>query len=131
MIVDTSAIVALVLGEPTADAIEDALAHSSDARISAPTYVELVAVLNRSRRPEVARTIDRLLNSYGVRIEPFGAEHATIAAQAYRDYGKGGGHPAQLNLGDAFSYAAASIADEPLLFVGQDFARTDLRSVLG
>ena len=130
MIVDTSAIVALVLGEPEAELIEDALARSVDVRISAPGYVELAAVLNRSRRPEIARTIDRVLASYGIRIESFGSEHAKTAAQAYRDYGKGSGHAAQLNLGDTFSYAAASMADEPLLFVGEDFTHTDLRRVL-
>ena len=126
MIVDTSAIVAIALGESGADVLKEALVRSTDSRMSAPGYVELSAVLHRSGRPEVARLVDRLLDAFGIAIEPFTAEHARAAAQAYRDYGRGSGHAARLNLGDTYSYAAAQIAGEPLLFVGDDFHHTDI-----
>lgn len=127
MIVDTSAIVAIALGELGSEPIKEALVLSPDSRISAPTYVELCAVMNRSGHPEISRLVDRLLNAYGVVIEPFGSEHAHVAAQAYRDYGRGSGHAARLNLGDTYSYAAAQVAGEALLFVGKDFTHTDIR----
>ena len=72
--------------------------------------------------------VDRLLAAYGIEIETFDAEQARIAAQAYRDYGRGSGHRAQLNVGDSYSYALAHVAGEPLLFLGDDFIHTDLRS---
>ena len=85
MIVDTSAIVAIALGEPGAEDLREALAHSPNSRISAPSYVELCAVLQRRNRPEIGRLVDRLLAAYGIEIETFDAEQARVAAQAYRD----------------------------------------------
>lgn len=96
--------------------------------MSAATYVELCAVLYRRGRPEVSRMVDRLLSAYGIRIEAFDADQARVAAQAYRDYGRGSGHPAGLNLGDSYSYALAAMTDEPLLYLGNDFAHTDIGS---
>lgn len=130
MIVDTSAIVAVALGEPDAPAVTETLLGSIDSRLSAASYVELCAVMQRRGRPEVARLVDRLLDAYGVRIEPFDAEQARIAAQAYQDYGRGSGHAARLNLGDVYSYALAQVAGEPLLFIGDDFVHTDIRAAL-
>jgi ribonuclease VapC len=72
--------------------------------------------------------VDRLLDDYGIRIEPFDTDQARVAAQAYRDYGRGSGHPARLNLGDSYSYALAYVTGEPLLYRGDDFTRTDIRS---
>ncbi|MCV7078836.1 type II toxin-antitoxin system VapC family toxin [Mycobacterium szulgai] len=127
MIVDTSAIVAIVRGETGAEPLKDALVNSPNSRISAPNYVELCAVMKRPNRPEISRLVDRLLNDYGIGIEAFDADQARVAAQAYRDYGRGSGHPARLNLGDTFSYALAHVTGEPLLFVGDDFIHTDIR----
>lgn len=127
MIVDTSAIVAIALGEPGVDTLKQALAHSTDSRMSAPNYVELCAVMQRRDRPEIGRLVDRLLDDYEIRIEAFDADQARVAAQAYRDYGRGSGHPARLNLGDTYSYALAHITGEPLLFRGDDFIHTDIR----
>jgi ribonuclease VapC len=127
LIVDTSAIVAIVRGEAGAEALAEALVHASNPRISAPSYVELCAVMKRRDRPEIGRLVDRLLDDYGIRIEPFDAEQARVAAQAYRDYGRGSGHPARLNLGDTYSYALAHVAGESLLFRGDDFIHTDIR----
>jgi ribonuclease VapC len=127
VIVDTSAIVAILLGETGADTLDEALVRSSASRMSAASYVELCAVMHRRDRPEIIRNVDRLLLAYGIRIEPLDEAQARVAAQAYQDYGRGTAHPARLNLGDTFSYALASVADEPLLFVGDDFAHTDIR----
>jgi ribonuclease VapC len=127
VIVDTSAIVAIVRGEAGAQALQEALVHSPNSRISAPSYVELCAVMQRRDRPEISRMVDRLLDDYGIRIEAFDAAQARVAAQAYRDYGRGSGHPARLNLGDTYSYALADATGEPLLFLGDDFTHTDVR----
>ncbi|HEU0189721.1 MAG TPA: type II toxin-antitoxin system VapC family toxin [Mycobacterium sp.] len=128
MIVDTSAVVAIVLGETGAGELKDALARSTGSRMSAASYVELCAVLARRNRPEVSRLVDRLLGAYDIHIKSFDPEQAHVAAQAYRDYGRGSGHPAGLNLGDTYSYALASVSGEPLLYQGDDFAHTDIRS---
>jgi ribonuclease VapC len=127
VIVDTSAIVAIARGEAGAEALKDALVYSASSRMSAPSYVELSAVMQRQDRPEVGRMVDRLLDDYGIRIEAFDVDQARVAAQAYRDYGRGSGHPAGLNLGDSYSYALAHVTGEPLLFRGDDFAHTDIR----
>jgi ribonuclease VapC len=131
VIVDTSAIVAIVRGEPGAQALEEALVQSPNSRISAPNYVELCAVMRRPGRPEVSRMVDRLLDDYAIGIEAFDAHQARVAAQAYRDYGRGSGHPARLNLGDTYSYALAHVTGEPLLFRGDDFTHTDIRPASG
>ena len=125
MIVDTSAVVALVLGVPSAGEVDRVLRGAGGAWISAPTYVELAAVVDR-RGPNVRRLVDDLLEEYGVGIQPFGEAEARLAREAYRDYGRGSGHPARLNLGDTFSYAMAVHRREPLLFVGSDFTHTDV-----
>ncbi|ETW24889.1 type II toxin-antitoxin system VapC family toxin [Mycobacterium gastri] len=128
MIVDTSAIVAIVLGEPDIEGLKEALNRSNNSRMSAPNYVELCAVIQRRDRPEISRLVDRLLEAYGIQIASFDGDQARVAAQAYRDYGRGSGHPARLNLGDTYSYALAHVSGEPLLFRGDDFAHTDIRS---
>jgi ribonuclease VapC len=127
MIVDTSAIVAIARGDAGGQPLKEALLRSKNSRMSAPTYVELCAVMQRRDRPEISRLVDRLLNDYEIRIEAFDAEQARVAAQAYRDYGRGSGHPARLNLGDSYSYALAHVTGEPLLFRGDDFTHTDIR----
>lgn len=131
MIVDTSAVMAVVAQEPGGDAVEEALATSPASQMSAATLVELTAVLQRYGRVEVHRMVDRLLGVWDVEIVPFDAEQARIAQQAYRDYGRGSGHAAALNLGDCFSYALATVTGRPLLYVGKDFAATDIPSALG
>lgn len=129
MIIDTSAIVALILGEPQADEIAQLLT-AGPARMSAATRVELHAVVNARLSPTQQRRVDRLLEECQVEIVPFTAEQARLAGDALRDYGRGSGHPARLNLGDAYSYALAAATGEPLLFVGDDFGHTDLEPAL-
>jgi ribonuclease VapC len=130
MIVDTSAIVALVRGEPGRDEIHAALGASRLTRMSAASYVEMGAVLDRDSNTTRRRRIDTVLDDYRIAVEPVTAEQARIARKAYLDYGRGSGHPARLNLGDVFAYALAKTTREPLLFVGDDFSQTDVTSVL-
>ena len=133
MIVDSSAVVAVVQDEPEGAAVlaalHDARVGGLPASLSAATYVELGAVVGR-RSPVLSRRVEDLLHASAVEIVPFDDEQARVARQAYQDFGRGSGHPARLDLGDCFSYALASVRREPLLFVGDDFTRTDLRSVL-
>jgi ribonuclease VapC len=130
MIVDTSAVMAVIEGEDGSADVEQALADASTASMSTATAVELTSVLMRYGRVEVHREVDRLLDAWGIRLAPLDEAQTRIAQQAYRDYGRSSGHPARLNLGDCFSYALATASGEPLLFVGDDFARTDIPAVL-
>ncbi len=126
MILDTSAIVAIVLGEPTREALLLTAMNAPHTRMSAATYVELHAVLARKQDAALGRRADRLLTELGTTIEPFDHAQAQIAARAYREYGRGSNHPAAFNLGDCYAYALAAHSDEPLLFVGKDFGHTDV-----
>ncbi|WP_349827716.1 type II toxin-antitoxin system VapC family toxin [Brevibacterium litoralis] len=127
MIVDTSAIIALVHDEPTAEHVYSVLSRDPDTRMSAATRVELTAVISRYRSPALHRHVDRLLAELGVRIEAFDSRQAEAASAAYRDFGKVSGHPARLNMGDCYSYALASVSGEPLVYVGDDFTHTDVK----
>jgi len=126
VIVDTSAVVAIVLGEAHGEQLAEVLLDATAPKMSAATLVEVNAVLTRRLRPEDQRRIERLLVVWEIEIVPFDAEQAEIASRAYRDFGRGSGHPAALNLGDCYSYALADVTGEPLLYVGDDFAHTDV-----
>jgi ribonuclease VapC len=126
MIVDTSALAALVFQERAAEQIHDALIDSPGSRMSAATYVELGVVTDSRLGAQDRHRVDRLLATYEITIEPVTVEQAFVARVAYRDFGRGSGHPAKLNFGDTFSYALASVANEPLLFVGDAFTHTDI-----
>lgn len=130
MIVDTSAIVAVLRGEPDSGLYVNALAQAAQVRISAGTYLETSIVIDANRDPVLSGRLDDLLIAAQVTVEPFTARHAEIARKAYRDFGKGSGHPADLNLGDCFSYALARSNGEPILFKGNDFSHTDIPPVL-
>lgn len=126
MIVDTSAIIAILRDEPEAAQFARAIAGATERRISAVNYVEAAAVIDGSRDPVASRRLDDLLRAAQVRIEPVTEGQARIAREAYRDFGKGSGHPAKLNFGDCFAYALSKALTEPMLFKGADFARTDI-----
>jgi ribonuclease VapC len=126
VIVDTSAIVAIALNESERDRLVDALMDASEPKISAATLVEVAAVLSRRLAPEDFRRVERLIDQLGIETVSFDAEQAARAVRAYREFGRGGGHPAGLNLGDCYSYALADVAGEPLLFIGDDFSHTDI-----
>lgn len=96
--------------------------------MSTASFVEASIVIDSSRSPLLSARLDDLVALHRITLEPFTASQATIARQAYRDYGKGSGHPASLNFGDCFSYALAREFDEPLLYKGDDFTQTDIRS---
>lgn len=135
MILDSSAILAMMLRDPDAErlaaAVEEALARSESIAISAATLVEASVVADGPRDPVRSARFDAIVEGLGPEIVPVTASQAAVARQAYRDYGRGSGHPARLNLGDCFSYALARERREPLLYVGDDFAHTDIASALG
>lgn len=130
MILDTSAVLAVLLREEGWSEVDRAAFSAERLSMSAATSVELAAVLAGRRNPVVERLADDLLRLWRVEIVPFDADQARIAQQAYRDFGRGCGHPARLNLGDCFSYALARARGEELLFVGEDFGHTDVRPAL-
>ena len=130
MIVDSSAVVAIVEDEPAAAACAQAIEGAAVRRISAANFLEAAIVVDSRRNPVASRRLDGLLAEADFVIEPVTAEQGRIAREAYRDYGRGSGHPAQLNFGDCFAYALARATGEPLLYVGDDFAHTDVRSAL-
>ena len=126
MIVDASAIVAILRDEPEKEQFNNAIAKAESRRISAVNYVEAAVVIDASRSPISSRKFDELFREAKIAIEPVTALQARVAREAYRDFGKGSGHAARLNLGDCFAYALAKVAGEPLLYKGEDFGRTDL-----
>lgn len=123
---DSSALIEVVAEQPMADACADVLLRS-DLVISAATLAEALIV---SRRKKVARQLDQLIELLRLDVEDVDAAFAQRAAFAYARWGKGF-HPADLNYGDSFSYALAEMYACPLLYVGNDFAQTDIRSALG
>jgi ribonuclease VapC len=129
VIVDTSTLVAIVNLESDGTYFEAAIAGSPVNRISAGTYLEASILIDRARDPLVSRRLDELLVAGEFVIEPVTASQAVIAREAYRDFGKGSGHRARLNLGDCFAYALAKELNEPLLFKGDDFSHTDVTFV--
>ena len=131
MIVDSSALLAIVLDEPSSAICLEALLESRLNRMSAATFLEAAIVADRHPDRRNRSRLDQLIAELGIDVEPVSAHQATIAREAYRRFGKGSGHPAKLNFGDCFAYALAKDLDEPLLFVGQDIVHTDVRRVLG
>ena len=131
MIVDTSALIAILRGEADARRYAEALVDGAGPkRLSAATYLETAIVIDGSRDPVASRRFNDLIRAAEVSVEPVTREQAEIARAAYRDYGKGSGHPAQLNYGDCFAYALARQTGETLLFKGEDFAATDVAPAL-
>ncbi|MBV9119065.1 MAG: type II toxin-antitoxin system VapC family toxin [Chloroflexi bacterium] len=129
MIVDTSAILAILRAEPEAAAAAEAMRDASVRRISAANWLESAIAIDASGDPIASRKFDELVRSAGLLIEPVTPEQARVGRETYRDFGRGSGHPARLSFGDCFSYALAKTTEEPLLFKGDDFARTDIAGV--
>ena len=125
MIVDSSALVAILGSEPEAEDLENSLLDAPLRCISAVTYVETAIVVDSRRDAVLSRRLDEFLRETEMDIEPVTSEQARIAREAYRDFGKGR-HRAGLNFGDCFAYALAKDKREPLLFKGEDFRRTDV-----
>jgi ribonuclease VapC len=129
MIVDTSALIAILRYEPEARAFAMAIANADRRRISAANYLETAVVIDGSRDPIASRRFDDLVREAEIGIEPVTAEQARVAREAYRDFGRGSGHAARLNFGDCFAYALARTTGEPLLFKGDDFLHAGIRRV--
>lgn len=126
MIIDTSVIVAMVRDEVEGPRLAKLIAEQPKAMISAGNYLETSIVIDRDRDPALSAGLDALLDRLGIAIAPVTPSQARIARQAYRDFGKGSGHPAKLNFGDCFAYALAMERGEPLLYKGDDFAHAGL-----
>ena len=130
MIVDSSAIVAMLREEPEVDAMIEAIGNADNASISAANYLEASIVIDDKRNPVLSANLDRLLTKFSIDIAPVTATQAKLARQAYRDFGKGSGHPARLNFGDCFAYALAMERGEALLYKGDDFVHAGLARVV-
>ena len=130
MIVDTSALIAILRDEPEAPACAKAIEDAPRRRISAANLVEAAIVIDASRDPVASRRFEDLLREAQLVVEPVTEAQARIARDAYRDFGRGSGHPARLNLSDCFAYALARATGEPLLFKGDDFSHTDIAPAL-
>jgi ribonuclease VapC len=129
MVVDSSAVIAWVRAKPEAEAIKDALLEAPLLFMSAFSVFETKTVLLRPFPGDFSK-FEVLLDDLCVRILAFDARQATLAFEADQRYGKGSGHPAQLNLGDCAAYALARSLDLPLLFKGNDFIHTDVKPVM-
>lgn len=127
MILDSSAIVAILRAEEDASTYAQAVSSASRCRVSAVNYVEAAAVIDGSKDPVASRRFDDFFRVSRVVVETVTPNQAEIARQAYRDFGKGR-HKAGLNFGDCFAYALAKEMDEPLLFKGGDFRHTDIEA---
>jgi ribonuclease VapC len=130
VIVDSSAVIAILRGESRAQPLADAVLAAGGAQLSAASYVEVSAVIDRIGDPVLSRRLDELLELLHIKLAPFDAIQAAAARAAYADFGKGSGHPAGLNFGDCLTYGLAKATGQPLLFVGDDFAHTDLHPAL-
>lgn len=126
MIVDSSALVAILRNEADAANYANAIDGADACRISAATFLETAIVVDGSRDPILSRRLDDLLTAAEISIEPVTVVQAHIAREAYRDFGRSSGHQAGLNFGDCFAYALARERAEPLLFKGDDFSQTDI-----
>ncbi len=127
MIIDTSAVVAILFGEPDRGAYLTTIRKAHRRAISAATYVELSIVVDSRHDPVLSRGLDALLADLSIEVVDLTVTQARIARGAHHDFGRGSGNPARLNLGDCFSYALAKEADEPLLWKGDGFGHTDVR----
>ncbi|WP_417480800.1 type II toxin-antitoxin system VapC family toxin [Maricaulis sp.] len=133
LVVDTSALMAILLGEPEADELRACIAGASERVISAANFVELGTVIaGRSGKGDAQAVLasERLLAAADITIAPITADLARRALHARIRFGRGFGHRARLNFGDCFAYALAISLDAPLLFIGDDFAHTDARPAL-
>ena len=125
MVLDTSAILAVLLAEPDSERFETAVAQTASVLVSAGTHLEAAIVVEARLGAAGGRELDKLLRRWSVTVEPVDADQVDIGRRAYRTYGRGH-HTAGLNYGDCFSYALAIATGEPLLFKGEDFSRTDV-----
>lgn len=127
MILDSSVVVAVLKEERGFQGLEQRMLEAEVIEIGAPTLVESLIVMGRARGEDGIDAVSRFITDFGIVIVPFGEPHSDLATEAFLDFGKGR-HPAGLNYGDCMTYATARWADRPLLFTGDDFARTDVEA---
>ncbi|HEY9471327.1 MAG TPA: type II toxin-antitoxin system VapC family toxin [Propionibacteriaceae bacterium] len=130
MIVDSSALIAILAGEPDAEELNDVLSGAVRPALSVANYLEAAIVLDRHPARRAGEKLDRYLVAGQVELADVTESQARIARAAYRNFGRGTGHPAGLNFGDCFAYALAIDRDESLLYKGNDFQHTDVGSAL-
>ena len=130
MVVDTSAVIAILLGEPETEAFARALADDPKKMISSFNALESAIVIEAKKGEAGGRELDLLLHRTRIEVIALDSDQVEIALAAWRKYGKGN-HPAGLNIGDCCAYALAKMSGEPLLFKGRDFSQTDIQSVMG
>ncbi len=127
MIIDTSAVLAILFGEPDTERYEDAIAAAWPRRMSALALLEAAMVAESRGGAAAGHELDVFLERAEIELAPVTSEHANAARRAWRRFGKGN-HPAALSFGDCFAYALAEISGEPLLFKGGDLSRTDIEA---
>jgi ribonuclease VapC len=130
MIIDTSALIAMLRADPDAEQFTRAIENSTRSRLSAANFLETAIVIDVTGDPIASRRLDDFVKEAEIQIEPVTEHQAHLARAAYRDFGKGSKHRAKLNFGDCFAYALAKDKGEPLLFKGSDFRHTDVKSAL-
>jgi len=131
MIVDSSAIIAILREEPERERLRETMLFAREPlRMASGNYLESSIVVDAWRDAKASRKLDDLIAELAIEVTAFTPEHARIAREAYRDYGKGSGHPARLNFGDCMAYALARAERAPLLFVGDDFSHTDIEPAI-
>lgn len=126
MVIDTSALVAILFGEPDASRLVDSIAADTTRLLGAPTLVEASAVMlaRKGRQGEIA--LDALISRLAIEVVPMTPDAAALARSAYARFGRGVGSPGVLNYGDCLTYGIAMTLREPVLFTGEDFSRTDV-----
>ena len=130
IVVDSSAIFAVLASEPDAETFRIRLAESSEILMSAATYMECGTVVARKLDSTGQLRLSRLISVLNIEIVPLDNQQADVGTSAFRLFGKGSGHPAGLNFGDCFAYALARTRNLPLLFKGDDFIHTDIEAAL-
>ncbi len=129
MIVDSSAVVSVVLDEPDGEALALTVSQALRPRMSAANWLEAAMVIDSRGGSLLARRFDEVVEGLGLEVVPVTLEQAHVARRAHQEYGRGN-HPAKLNYGDCFAYALAKVTGEPLLFKGNDFSQTDIPPAL-
>ena len=129
MIIDSSAMVAVLRREPEVDRFNKLISQALAPKMSTASYLEVATVLDSARDALVSSCLDNAIRHGRIELVPVTFSQAYIARAAYRDFGRGSGHAARLNFGDCFSYALAKDLNEPLLFKGNNFSLTDVKRV--
>ncbi len=129
MIVDSSAVVSVVLDEPNGEVLALTVSQAQRPRMSAANWLEAAMVIDSRGGSLLARRFDEVIEGLGLEVVPVTLEQAQLARRAHQEYGRGN-HPAKLNYGDCFAYALAKVTGEPLLFKGNDFSQTDIPPAL-